>query len=90
MLNVSRGAIPAAGRGAVIAALVAVMGYGVGLTQSSHATVSAQTPLLLRMWKPTRRLSEFRPESWNPARNTESNTSHEHLSTDVTILREVF
>src|SRR6185295_18231215 len=38
-------AIPAAaGRGAMIAALVAVMGYGVGLTQSSHATVSAQTP----------------------------------------------
>ena len=35
MLNISRGAIPAAaGRGAVVAALVAFMGYGVGLTQS--------------------------------------------------------
>ena len=44
MFNVSRGAIPAAaGKGAVVAALVAFMGYGVGLTQSSHATVAAQT-----------------------------------------------
>ena len=45
MLNLSKGRVPAAvGRGVVAAALVGLMGYGVGLTQASQAVVSAQTP----------------------------------------------
>jgi serine protease Do len=50
MVNFFRGGFPAAaGRGAVAAALVASIGYGVGLTQSPDAVVLAQSAPVAQM-----------------------------------------